>query len=210
MILGLSTLSPLTESLLKEQLQFLYGLVFFPSPDLLEEALQKGQVGVALWQRHRLLHVRSAEECRDFHLPVSLLMLLSFLEKALLQAPYQFGPYRFDPYQRFLKRKGTKGILLREKESEILLYLLKAPQMCASRQDLLGAIWGIQPGIETRTLETHIYQLRQKIKNDLLEMGEEKDLILNTDQGYCLSEDIETPSFMPLIPLGKTVTGTDF
>jgi DNA-binding response OmpR family regulator len=210
MILGLFILSSLTERLLKEQLELHYDFVFFSSLDLLEEALQKRQVGAALWQRDRFLHVRSAQEFRDFHLPVSLLMVRSFLEKTLLQVPYLLGPYRFDPHQRSLKRKGPKGIqniVLREKESEILLYLLRAPQMCASRQDLLAAIWGIQPGIETRTLETHIYQLRHKIKNDLLQMGEEKDLILNTDEGYCLSEKTETLSLMPL---GKTVTGTDF
>jgi DNA-binding response OmpR family regulator len=52
-----------------------------------------------------------------------------------------------------------------------------------SRQDMLDEVWGYASTVETHTLETHIYRLRQKLKN---EFGLD-DFLVTNDEGYILN-----------------------
>jgi DNA-binding response OmpR family regulator len=63
-------------------------------------------------------------------------------------------------------RDGEPPIRLTEKEVAILQCLLKANGKAVSRQALLDDVWQYAQGVETHTLETHIYRLRQKIERD--------------------------------------------
>jgi len=51
---------------------------------------------------------------------------------------------------------------LTDKEVEILAYLIRRRGATVSRDDLLKDVWRYQAGVDTHTLETHIYRLRQK------------------------------------------------
>jgi DNA-binding response OmpR family regulator len=55
---------------------------------------------------------------------------------------------------------------LTRKETEILRYLASRPGKAVSRDDLLEAVWGIDPDsdITTRSVDAHIARLRQKIE----------------------------------------------
>jgi DNA-binding response OmpR family regulator len=62
-------------------------------------------------------------------------------------------------------------IRLTEKERDILLCLLAAKAQgegggAVERRALLDRVWGYAETVETHTLETHIYRLRQKIEMD--------------------------------------------
>lgn len=62
-------------------------------------------------------------------------------------------------------KSGTE-VKVTEKECEILQFLLSLHGGAAARETLLKAVWGYADGIETHTLETHIYRLRQKLEED--------------------------------------------
>ena len=67
---------------------------------------------------------------------------------------------------------------LTDKESAVLLCLYQHRQEGITRARLLEEVWGYNDAIVTHTLETHLYRLRQKLR-DIMEMG---DIIL-THQG---------------------------
>lgn len=73
---------------------------------------------------------------------------------------------RFLPSRRELARRGgvEAPVVLTEKETDILLYLLERQDVFCSREELLKALWGYADGVDTRTLETHIYRLRGKLE----------------------------------------------
>ena len=72
---------------------------------------------------------------------------------------------------------GDKGIDLTDKEQALILYLME--HGTASRETLLGAIWGVASDTDTHTLETHLYRLRQKWR----EISDE-ECIVASEHGY--------------------------
>ena len=81
-------------------------------------------------------------------------------------ASFAVGRYTFRPGKKMLYAKaGQHDIILTEKESSILLYLLRAGAP-VSKATLLREVWGYNAHVTTHTLETHMYRLRTKIEPD--------------------------------------------
>jgi len=78
-----------------------------------------------------------------------------------------------------MKNKTEK---LTEKETSILWHLLNKKDLKIPQKNLLKDIWGYDEGIQTRTLETHIYRIRKKLNN----IGANKFEIKNLDNSYIL------------------------
>ena len=64
--------------------------------------------------------------------------------------------------ERSVRVAGVE-VELTAKEMELLWYLAKHPGRVFSREQLLEAIWGYEYFGDTRTVDTHIKRLRQKI-----------------------------------------------
>ena len=77
-------------------------------------------------------------------------------------------------------REGEASIRLTEKETAILVHLKLADGKAVSREDLLEKVWSYVREVETHTLETHIYRLRQKIEKD----PSEPKILLTQGDGY--------------------------
>ena len=127
----------------------------------------------------------------------------SLLDRDLDPDSVVLGPFVFQPLRRLLLGPlknfseealplSTPGdtpvgtLILREKESAFLEFLLQQPHYAASRVDLLAHVWGYGPDAQTRTLETHVYQLRQKMEHD----PKNPQLIVSTLEGYRLNLSI--------------------
>lgn len=85
-----------------------------------------------------------------------------------------------DQGRRFISCTGGAPVLLTSKERALITALYHAPDRTISRADLLRIIWGYVPDVETHTLETHIYRLRQKIEAD----GAAPATLVTTEGGY--------------------------
>ena len=70
----------------------------------------------------------------------------------------------FSPSKKIISNLETKKIEhLTEKENNLLTYLFDRKNVEILKKDLLTNIWGVSDEINTHTLETHIYRLKQKL-----------------------------------------------
>lgn len=78
------------------------------------------------------------------------------------------------------------AIQLTEKETQVLRYLFRARGRPVSKQELLVEVWGYSSKVNSHTVETHVYRLRQKIER-LSQFG----CVLRTEEkGYSLLSSI--------------------
>lgn len=90
----------------------------------------------------------------------------------------------FRPQEKTLTGEDGASIALTDKEVDILVSLAQRGGDVLRRDDLLRHVWRYQPGIDTHTLETHVYRLRQKLATL---KGLESLLQTDDDGGYRLS-----------------------
>jgi two-component system, OmpR family, alkaline phosphatase synthesis response regulator PhoP len=62
--------------------------------------------------------------------------------------------------------RGGQVVSLRPMEYELLLALARRRGQVVSRQELLEAVWGYGHDVVSRTVDTHVRQLRQKLEDD--------------------------------------------
>ena len=116
--------------------------------------------------------------------PISLNKLLELINIKLMklkfsyQAKININDYELNLNSKFLSKDGL-NLKLTEKETEIILYLheTKKNQDVA---DLKKNIWHYSEGMETHTVETHIYRLRKKI----LKNFDDKNFLVSQNDGY--------------------------
>lgn len=92
------------------------------------------------------------------------------------------GAFSLDIIANILVKPSGESIKITEKERDILLYLQEQAPKTVSRQNLLEEVWGYGENINTHTLETHIYRLRQKIEDN----ASEPNFLKTEDDGYRL------------------------
>lgn len=75
-----------------------------------------------------------------------------------------FGPIRIDLDAHELKI-NDKEIVLTALEFKLLQHLVKRKGRVQTREQLLGDVWGYSAVVTTRTVDTHIKRLREKLGN---------------------------------------------
>jgi len=76
----------------------------------------------------------------------------------------EIGAYKLNVHDCVFQ--GRSAVRLTEKEVGLLVILHAAGGAVVSREQLLRDVWEYADNVETHTLETHIYRLRQKIEVD--------------------------------------------
>jgi len=72
------------------------------------------------------------------------------------------GPFSLDKHALKVHLDG-EAIELTATEFKLLLSLIESPGITQERSDLLNKVWGYSDMIQTRTLDTHIKRLREKL-----------------------------------------------
>jgi two-component system alkaline phosphatase synthesis response regulator PhoP len=78
---------------------------------------------------------------------------------------YRFGDVEVDVGRRTVARDGAP-VTLTPMEFDLLLALLKRNGAVATRLDLLREVWGHSAAVLTRTVDTHVAELRRKLERD--------------------------------------------
>ncbi|HON09028.1 MAG TPA: response regulator transcription factor, partial [Verrucomicrobiota bacterium] len=74
----------------------------------------------------------------------------------------QYGPLRIDSARFEVTVKGKK-IELTATEFKLLLTLASRPGRVQTREQLLQEVWEYNSSVDTRTVDTHIRRLREKL-----------------------------------------------
>ena len=72
------------------------------------------------------------------------------------------GPFSIDPEARTVLRDGTR-IELTRMEFDLALFLFRNLGRLLSRGHVLQSVWGTSPDLNTRTVDTHVSRLRNKL-----------------------------------------------
>jgi len=88
--------------------------------------------------------------------------------KHKLAAPVTFGDVQVDPGTHTVRRAG-ETVTLRPKEYHLLIALLQRRGQVASRSELLEEVWGYSGEVYSRTVDTHVAELRRKLEENAAE-----------------------------------------
>jgi DNA-binding response OmpR family regulator len=103
--------------------------------------------------------------------PFGVLELLARVEALLRRrtpreaqaASYRFGDVELSESTRSVRRAGH-AVELTPKEFDLLRLLLQAGGAVVTRDELLRRVWGYRSNAATRTLDTHVAELRRKLE----------------------------------------------
>lgn len=113
-----------------------------------------------------------AEGADDFIIkPVSQRVLMSRIDAVLRRSKprettdqiINAAPYLIDPQRKSI-RLHDERIDLTEKEFDLAVFLFRNIGRLVSRGHMLESVWGRNPDLATRTVDTHISRVRGKLK----------------------------------------------
>ena len=99
--------------------------------------------------------------------PFETLELLARIELVMkrhhkTEAVLHYGRIRLDTEKHMVKMDG-RPVSLTPKEFDVLTFFIRHQDVVISREQMLAAIWGYQFEGETRTVDTHVQQVRKKL-----------------------------------------------
>lgn len=104
---------------------------------------------------------------------------------ARTEAPFRFGNVEVVPGTHDVFVDGAP-VSLRPKEYDLLLALFRRRGSVAGRLDLLREVWGYGADVVSRTVDTHVGELRRKLEAD---PAEPRHILTVRKSGYRLQLD---------------------
>ena len=136
------------------------------------------------------IEIKTNIEIINYDLPLKFLNFIDYIISDLRQnfnkqnKIISLNKFSYDESTRKIFNEKI-SLILTEKENEIFCYLLEGGSS-VSKNVLLKNIWKYNEGIDTHTLETHIYSLRKKLEKNL----EVKNILEHNDNGYLLNKTL--------------------
>ncbi len=127
--------------------------------------------------------------------PFSVREVLARVEAVLRRSPerangvskLEFARGQADLARREIRFKNGERCELSEREVELLRYLASNSGRAISRDELLMRVWRLNPKrMETRTIDMHIANLREKLRDDA---DDPKVLLTVRGKGYMWAQD---------------------
>ncbi|HXY29480.1 MAG TPA: response regulator transcription factor [Gemmatimonadaceae bacterium] len=86
-------------------------------------------------------------------------------QRAAAASPVHVGDIEVRPATHEVLRGGSP-VVLRPKEFDLLMALIQRNGQVVSRNELLHEVWGYEADIVSRTVDTHMAELRRKLEHD--------------------------------------------
>lgn len=105
---------------------------------------------------------------KPFHTPELLARVRTILRRSGLSfgsGPVEHSDLWLDPDTR-QARRGAEEVVLKPREFDLLLFLLRHPGRTWTRDQLLDKVWGPTYRGDVRTVDLHVRRLRSKIEDD--------------------------------------------
>ncbi|GEM_PF-1869319 len=138
------------------------------------------KVEISFFDPQRALKIEMPFKFREFK--AQLLRLISEFEHDQMTEFY-IGETMVNPQRSYCLNQSGYSIKLTKMELSLLMCLRHANGRVLSREYLLQKVWGYNSTIVTKTLDTHIHWLRQKIEPN----PNTPQYLMTEDGGYCLS-----------------------
>ncbi len=79
---------------------------------------------------------------------------------------YRYGDVEVD-LDNYEVRHGGEVERLSNREQELLRYMIEHRGKVLNREELLASIWKYSAGVTTRTVDTHVLNVRRKLRDDI-------------------------------------------
>ena len=107
---------------------------------------------------------------KPFEVPELLARIEALLRRARITRASADSVFRFDDltvdFRSMEVKRRSQTVELSAREFQLLSYLIAHREAPITREELLDKVWGYNASVDTRTVDVHIAQLRQKLADD--------------------------------------------
>ena len=174
----------LDKELLKDNSVLLIHGDYFDSDDLKNNFLQKSKIIKIVLSKPNQVIPNKFDGILT--LPISVFELNKIIENSVARKSFNINSeikikeYNLNKNEKKLS-KNKNFVSLTEKEIHLLELFLKQ-KGSVPKNEILNKVWKYSKDADTHTVETHIYRLRKKIKDNF----SDENFILNDKEGYYL------------------------
>ena len=174
----------LDKELLKDNSVLLIHGDYFDSDDLKNNFLQKRKIIKIVLSKPNQVIPNKFDGILT--LPISVFELNKIIENSVARKNFNINSeikikeYNLNKNEKKLS-KNKNFVSLTEKEIHLLELFLKQ-KGSVPKNEILNKVWKYSKDADTHTVETHIYRLRKKIKDNF----SDENFILNDKEGYYL------------------------